>query len=57
MHTTKPKRSAIFWAVTFTELAVVLWAVGLMTWVQPDDGDADARLALAAQTQVLAQSR
>jgi hypothetical protein len=51
MQTAKPKRSAIFWAVTFTELAVVLWAVGLMTGVQPEGSAADDRLALASQVQ------
>jgi hypothetical protein len=53
MQTAKPKRAAArvtaFWAMTLTELAVVLWAVGSVAWAQPDSAAADALLASAVQ--------
>lgn len=55
MQTAKPKRAAVFWAMTLTELAVVLWAVGSVAWMQAESAAADARLASAVQTSAASQ--
>jgi hypothetical protein len=43
------KRSAVFWAMTLAELALVVYAVTSFAWAQPLGADNEPNLASATQ--------
>lgn len=45
----KTQRSSVFWAVTLAELALAVYALTSVAWVQAPDAAQDTTLASAAQ--------